>query len=135
MAATRILAVFAHPDDEVFCCGGTLAKYVAGGAEATILTATRGEAGQIRDASIATRATLGQVREAELRRAAACLGVQRVDVLDHIDGTLRDLDQEALADEVAAEIEAVDPDVVITFGADGAYGHPDHIAIGEVTTA
>lgn len=135
MAAVRVLAVFAHPDDEVFCCGGTLAKYVAGGAEATILTATRGEAGQIRDASVATRATLGRVREAELRRAAACLGVQHVDLLDHVDGTLRDVDRAALTEEVAAAIEAVDPDVVITFGADGAYGHPDHIAIGEVTTA
>lgn len=135
MAATRILGVFAHPDDEVFCCGGTLARYVAGGASATILTATRGEAGQIRDASIASRATLGEVREAELRRAAACLGVQRVDLLDHLDGTLRDLDPAALTAEVAAEIEAVEPDVVITFGADGAYGHPDHITIGEVTTA
>lgn len=135
MAAVRVLAVFAHPDDEVFCCGGTLAKYVAAGAEATILTATRGEAGQIRDASVATRATLGRVREAELRRAAACLGVQHVDLLDHVDGTLRDVDRAALTEEVAAAIEAVDPDVVITFGADGAYGHPDHIAIGEVTTA
>lgn len=135
MAAPRVLAVFAHPDDEVFCCGGTLAKYVAGGADATILSATRGEAGQIRDASVATRATLGQVREAELRRAATCLGVQRVDLLDHIDGTLRDLDWAALTDEVAAEMEAVQPDVVITFGADGAYGHPDHITIGAVTTA
>lgn len=135
MAALRILAVFAHPDDEVFCCGGTLAKYVAEGAEATIMCATRGEAGQIRDASVATRATLGQAREAELRRAAACLGVQRVDILDHIDGTLREVDRAALTTEVAAEIEEVQPDIVITFGADGAYGHPDHIMIGEVTTA
>ncbi len=66
----RLLGVFAHPDDESFCVGGTLAKYTAAGAEAMIVSATRGQAGQIRDARIATRKTLGAVREQELRRAA-----------------------------------------------------------------
>ncbi|MGH2670056.1 MAG: PIG-L deacetylase family protein, partial [bacterium] len=55
--APRLLGVFAHPDDEVFCAGGTLAKYVAQGAEAMVVSATKGEAGQIRDAKAATRQT------------------------------------------------------------------------------
>src|SRR5260221_13414681 len=51
----RILGVFAHPDDESFCAGGTFAKYVATGAEVMVVSATRGEAGQIRMPSVATR--------------------------------------------------------------------------------
>ena len=88
----RILGVFAHPDDEVFVAGGTLAKYAASGAEAMVLSATRGQAGQIRDAHAATRHTLGSVREQELRRACAILGVQQVVCLDYADGGLREAD-------------------------------------------
>lgn len=134
MRKRRILGVFAHPDDEVFCAGGTVAKYVAAGAEAVVVSATRGEAGQIRDATVATRSTLGRVREEELRAACACLGVGDVRLLDHVDGTLPDVDRPGLVAEVAAVLEEVCPDVVITFGGDGAYGHPDHVTIGEVTT-
>ncbi len=134
MAPPRLLGVFAHPDDESFCAGGTFAKYAAAGAEVALVSATRGESGQIRDATRATRGTLGRVREQELRDAAACLGVHDVRFFDHIDGTLRDLDRPLLVAEVAAVLEVVQPDVVITFGADGAYGHPDHITIGEATT-
>ena len=65
-----------------------------------IVSATRGEAGQIRDAASATRATLGQARERELRAACRCLGVQEVRLLDHLDGTLAGLDQEAFTEEV-----------------------------------
>ena len=91
----RIAGIFAHPDDEVFCVGGTMATYVEAGAEALILSATRGEAGQIRDATAATRATLGAAREAELREACRCLGVQDVRFFDHLDGTLASLDRAA----------------------------------------
>jgi LmbE family N-acetylglucosaminyl deacetylase len=131
----RILGVFAHPDDEVFCAGGTLARYTAAGAEAMVLSATRGEAGQIRDAALATRRTLGQVREAELRQACACLGVEHVRCLDHTDGSLAGADRAALVGEIAGTIADFAPQVVLTFGFDGLYGHPDHIAISEATTA
>lgn len=67
MRAPRLLGVFAHPDDEVFCAGGAMARHVAEGGEAMVVSATRGEAGQVRDAAVATRRTLGQVRERELR--------------------------------------------------------------------
>src|SRR5919109_1556734 len=79
----RILGVFAHPDDETFCAGGTLAKYAADGAEIMIVSATRGDAGQIRDARAATRRTLGQVREHELRLACERLGVRHAVCLDY----------------------------------------------------
>jgi LmbE family N-acetylglucosaminyl deacetylase len=133
--AGRIAGLFAHPDDEVFCAGGTIAAAVEAGAEAMIVSATRGEAGQIRDASTASRATLGAVREQELRAACRHLGVQQVRCLDHIDGTLADLDRPQLVAELGGIIDGFAPDVVVTFGPDGAYGHPDHITVGEAVTA
>lgn len=134
MAGRRLLGVFAHPDDEVFCAGGTLARYTAQGAHATVVSATRGEAGQIRDAAAATRRTLAEVRERELRAACAELGVQRVRLLQYVDGTLADVEVEQLVGEVTELIEELAPEVIITFGADGGYGHPDHQAIGVATT-
>lgn len=131
---SRLLCVFAHPDDEVFCAGGTLARWVASGGEAMVLSATRGEAGQIQDATAATRRTLGAVRERELRMACGELGVQRVECLDYQDGTLRDVGAMRLAQDVAACIRDYRPDVVVTFGLDGGYEHPDHIAISAATT-
>jgi LmbE family N-acetylglucosaminyl deacetylase len=130
----RIAGIFAHPDDEVFCVGGTIATYVDAGAEALIVSATRGEAGQIRDAAAATRATLGDVRERELRAASRCLGAQRVRCLDHVDGTLDQLDRSQFVAEVVHVLDEFEPDVVVTFGSDGAYGHPDHVAVGEAVT-
>jgi LmbE family N-acetylglucosaminyl deacetylase len=70
----------------------------------------------------------------ELRAACSILGVERVCCLDHRDGTLREADRSALVADVGTILEEVRPDVVITFGPDGAYGHPDHIAISEATT-
>jgi LmbE family N-acetylglucosaminyl deacetylase len=132
--AGRLLGVFAHPDDEVFCVGGTMATYADAGAETMIVSATRGEAGQIRDATVATRATLGAVREEELREACRRLGVQHVGFLDHQDGTLAGLDREAFVEEVGGVIDGFAPDVVVTFGADGFYGHPDHVTVGLAVT-
>jgi LmbE family N-acetylglucosaminyl deacetylase len=133
VSARRLLGVFAHPDDEVFCAGGTMAKAAEAGAEVMIVSATRGERGQIRDARVATRRTLGPVREGELGAAAAELGVQRVQVLSYPDGTLQQ-HRSSLGAAIAGILRQFDPDTVITFGADGGYGHPDHIAISELTT-
>ena len=131
----RLLGVFAHPDDETFCAGGTFARYAGQGAEIMVVSATRGEAGQIRDAAAGTRRTIGAVREAELRLACERLGITQVRCLDHVDGTLADAGFPALVDEVAGVIGEFRPDVVITFGPDGGYGHPDHVTISAATTA
>lgn len=130
----RLLGVFAHPDDEVFCVGGTLVQWAEAGCETMIVSATRGEAGQIQDARAASRATLGAVREQELRDGCAWLGVRHVECLDYGDGTLAEVDGAALAEHVATFIRDFQPDVVVTFGSDGGYGHPDHIAISVATT-
>lgn len=99
-----------------------------------VLCATRGQAGQIRDARVATRHTLGAVRERELREACAILGIQRVTCLDYADARLREADLDGLVGSVVEAMRAFRPDVVITFGEDGAYGHPDHVAISNATT-
>lgn len=130
-----MLGVFAHPDDETFCAGGTFARYAGQGAEIMVVSATRGQAGQIRDAAAGNRRTIGAVREAELRLACERLGITKVRCLDHVDGTLADAEFSALADEVAEVICEFRPDVVITFGPDGGYGHPDHVTISAATTA
>jgi LmbE family N-acetylglucosaminyl deacetylase len=131
----RLLGVFAHPDDETFCAGGTFARYAGQGAEIMVVSATRGQAGQIRDAAAGDRRTIAAVREAELRLACQRLGITQVRCLDHVDGTLADAEFTALVDEVAEVIGEFCPDVVITFGPDGGYGHPDHVTISAATTA
>jgi LmbE family N-acetylglucosaminyl deacetylase len=133
-SARRLLGVFAHPDDEVFCAGGTMARAAEAGAEVMIVSATRGDQGQIRDPAAATRRTLGAVREGELRAAAAELGAQHVQVLAYPDGALQH-HRSSLGTALADIMRHFDPDTVVTFGADGGYGHPDHVAISGVTTA
>src|SRR5215217_3931090 len=96
----RLLGLYAHPDDETFCTGGTFARYAERGAEVMVVSATRGEAGQIRDAGIAMRRTIGQVRERELRLACTGLGVQAVRCLDYRDGALARADLEILVGEL-----------------------------------
>jgi LmbE family N-acetylglucosaminyl deacetylase len=132
-SARRLLGVFAHPDDEVFCAAGTMAQAAEAGAEIMIVSATRGERGQIRDPAAATRRTLGAVRESELRAAAAELGVRRVQVLDYADGTLEH-HRSSLGAELTDIVRQFDPDTVVTFDADGGYGHPDHVAISGLAT-
>jgi len=136
----RLMAVFAHPDDESLGVGGTLAKYAAEGVEISLVTATRGDAGRYNglrggEPGHPGSEALGRIREAELRAAAAVLGVRDVSVLDYRDGQLDRADPREAIGRIVAEIRRVRPQVVLTFGPDGAYGHPDHIAISQFTTA
>jgi LmbE family N-acetylglucosaminyl deacetylase len=123
----RVLGLFAHPDDEVFCVGGTIARARAAGAETAIVSLTQGEAGQIRDSATATRRTLGATRVRELRASAAALGVGTVECLDLGDGQLARMPFLELVGQVRSILERLAPDVVITFGDDGGFGHPDHM--------
>ena len=85
MDKQKILAVFAHPDDEVFSIGGTLARYAHACKQVTLVCATRGEEGEIAAGTAATPENLGQVREEELRCAAETLGIDEVILLDYRD--------------------------------------------------
>jgi len=134
------MAVLAHPDDESLGVGGTLARYAAEGADVFVVTATRGEHGGYRghrpgDPGHPGPASLGSIRESELRAAASALGVREVTTLGYIDGQLDRADVRQAVADIAGHVLRVRPDVVITFAPDGAYGHPDHIAISQFTTA
>lgn len=147
MTRRALLVALAHPDDETFGTGGLMARAVDEGNRVVIVCATRGEAGEIADPSLATPATLGQVRERELRDAARALGVSDVRFLGFRDsgmaGTPENAHPDALinaaADEVVRrlvrEIRDARPDVVVTFEPGGIYGHPDHMAISQHATA
>jgi LmbE family N-acetylglucosaminyl deacetylase len=134
------MAVLAHPDDESFGVGGTLAKYAAEGVEVFVVTATRGDGGRFRghrrgDERHPGPVALGRIRETELRSAAAVLGVREVTLLDYPDQHLDCANPREAVGHIAAHVRRVRPDVIVTFGPDGAYGHPDHIAVSQFTTA
>jgi N-acetylglucosamine malate deacetylase 2 len=124
-------AVLAHPDDESFGCAGALALAHDAGRVTRLLVATRGEAGTadgIPDEDFATR------REDELRCAASKIGFDEVTVLEgHVDGSLADVPFNQLVDEIALWLSDRRPDAVITFGAHGVTGHPDHVVVGSAT--
>lgn len=136
----RLMAVLAHPDDESLGVGGTLAKYAGEGVDVFLVTATRGDRGRFHgvpsgDPRHPGPCALARIRETELRAAAAELGVREVTVLDYKDQRLDTIaPREAIA-RITREVRRVRPDVIVTFGPDGAYGHPDHIAICQFTTA
>jgi LmbE family N-acetylglucosaminyl deacetylase len=132
----KLMCVLAHPDDESLGNGGIFAKYAAEGIETHLVTATRGERGWFGEESEHPGLeVLGKVRETELFEAATVLGIRSVNFLDYMDG---DLDAAYPADVIArvvGHLRRVRPQVVATFGQYGAYGHPDHIAISQFTTA
>ena len=132
----RLMCVLAHPDDESLGNGGTLAKCADEGIELSLVTATRGQRGWKgpKDEDPGPDA-LGALRTAELEAAAAVLGISRLWVLDHMDGALDQADPQRVTLEIAQRIREAKPQVVLTFGPDGIYGHPDHIAISQFATA
>jgi LmbE family N-acetylglucosaminyl deacetylase len=132
----RLMAVLAHPDDESLGIGGMLATYAARGAETYLLTATRGERGRyFTNDHRPSDAEVGRVREAELRAAARVLGVREVALLDYVDGELDRADPPEAIGRIVSQIRRVRPQVVVTFDPFGAYGHADHVAICQLTTA
>jgi LmbE family N-acetylglucosaminyl deacetylase len=140
-----LLAVLAHPDDETFGTGGTLAYYACKGVSVHLVCATRGEVGEMSPDMMQGFSSIAEVREHELRCASQTLGLSGVYFLDYRDsgmpGSPDNRHPQALAaqpiSEVAAKvvshIRRLKPQVVITFDPIGGYRHPDHIAIHEAT--
>lgn len=140
-----ILFSLAHPDDESFAAAGTIARAVARGTHVTILSATRGERGESAIAGVDSPETLAAIREQELRTAMAVLGVSDIRFLGYWDsgmeGTPANDDPRAFVRVSRAEvvirlvvqIRGLRPAIVVTFGEDGGYGHPDHVAIHHAT--
>jgi LmbE family N-acetylglucosaminyl deacetylase len=136
----RMMVVGAHPDDETLGFGGVLVRYAREGVETSVITATRGDRGRYFGQPFGTPehpgpVALGEIRERELRAAAEALGIGDVGVLDYEDQHLdRANPVEAIA-AIVRHLRRVRPQVVLTFAPDGSYGHPDHIAISQFTTA
>ena len=132
----RLMAVLAHPDDESLGVGGALARYAAEGVAVHLVTATRGEKGRFfTNENRPDDAEVGRVREGELRAAAAVLGIRDVALLDYVDGELDDADAGEAVGRIVHHLRRVRPQVVVTFDPFGAYGHPDHVAICQLTAA
>ncbi len=132
----RLMAILAHPDDESLGTGGTLARYAAEGVQVSAVTATRGEAGRYGEHRSGPEhpgpERLGEIREAELRAACDALGMKSLSLLGYRDGRLDEADSREAIARIAGEVRRLRPDVVLTFPPDGAYGHPDHIAISQL---
>jgi LmbE family N-acetylglucosaminyl deacetylase len=133
-----LLAIFAHPDDESILAGGTLARHAAMGNCTGLICATRGEWGPISDSMLANYENLGEVRERELRAACEVLGVNWLRFLDLEDGRVSSVlgaeEEIKTLEKIVRAVRELRPQTIITFGPDGLYGHPDHIAIGQLAS-
>ncbi len=145
MSKHTLLAVLAHPDDESFGIGGTLALYASRGVEVHLICATRGEVGDVSAEYLEGFQSIAERRESELRCAAGILGLAGVHFLDYRDSgmpgspnnshpqALAAQPLEAVAERVVRLMRQIRPQVVLTFDPIGGYRHPDHIAIQQAT--
>ena len=139
-----LLAVFPHPDDETFTAAGVIAATVQRGVPVTVISATRGEAGESAIPGLDDPERLGEVREGELRAAMRQLGVTDVRILGYRDSGMEgspfaahprafvQIAEETAAAEIVTHIREIQPHAIITFGPEGLYGHPDHIHLHHV---
>ena len=134
----RLMIVMPHPDDECFGCASTIARYGAEGATVSLLTMTRGGAGLWNGRAAGDLRRLTDVRELELRDAAAELGVTFLETLDYPDGALEKVEEveevrERFLGDIVRCLRSHRPQVVVTFGPEGTYGHPDHKVVSRMT--
>jgi N-acetyl-1-D-myo-inositol-2-amino-2-deoxy-alpha-D-glucopyranoside deacetylase len=141
----KLLLVGAHPDDETFGIGATLAQYAGAGVKVYYACATRGEAGTVDSRHMKGYASIGDMRWAELRCASRVLGLADVVYLGYRDsgmsgskdnehpGSLVVAPLDEIAGRIVATIRHFKPDVVITHDSGGGYGHPDHITTHNAT--
>ena len=141
MLEKRLLACFAHPDDEAFPIGGSLAAHSSRGVNIRLITATSGEEGEVRSPGLAMPDGLGSLRREELSCSVHTLGIQSHHVLGYRDSGMAgtpannlpeafiNIAQEEIVGILVREIRTFRPQVVLTFEPGGLYGHPDHIAI------
>lgn len=129
----KILAVFAHPDDESFGPSGTLAKYAQAGVEVHLLIATKGESGQ-NDLPMPSHMSLAQIRENEAIKASKIIGVSDLEFMGFLDGELKQNNYHAVAEKIMKKLRDFQPEVVVTFDNTGISGHIDHMHISMTTT-
>ena len=122
----RVLAVFAHPDDETYGPGATLARLSAEGAAVHLITLTRGESATMGDSPLFSPGFLAEIREKELECACLALGISHHEIFGFPDKGLVDVPQDELAAPVLRALERFSPHLVITFHQEGVSGHQDH---------
>ena len=137
----------AHPDDEAIATGGTMASLADEGHRVVLVTATRGELGEVPDGFLRPGESLGERRSVELAEASAVLGVARQHLLGYHDSGMEgeesnardDVFATADRDEAAGRLAAVlveeDSDVLVVYDEHGGYGHPDHVRVHDVGMA
>jgi len=146
MSSRRLLISYAHPDDESFGLGGLIAKYVSEGVEVSLICATNGERGTVKEEFMKGYDSIGALRLAELDCAVEKLGFKHVVKLGYMDSGMMGSEtsndaaclwqakEEEVTRRVVEVIRDLKPQVIITFNRYGGYGHPDHIAIQRATT-
>lgn len=142
----RIVGVFAHPDDEGFGSGGTLAMLASHGHSITIVCATNGDVGEISDLDLATPETLGRVRKSELFSAMNVMGIHDLRFLNYRDSGMQgsednnhsnaliNSEPDMVISRVSQIFSDIKPDIILTHDPTGGYGHPDHKTISSYTT-
>ncbi len=152
MAEQRLtlMAIHAHPDDEVVFTGGTLAMYHKRGVRTVLVTATGGEEGEIHDPDLdpeEARPRLGEIRQEELRRAVELLEIDHLEMLNYRDSGMagteanarldnfQNADREESTQKLVKLVRQYRPQILVTYDENGAYGHPDHIACNVITQA
>jgi LmbE family N-acetylglucosaminyl deacetylase len=131
MHRPRLLAIFAHPDDETFRPGGTFAILARREVRVELLTYTHGEAGSCGDPPLCAPEELAAVRERELRCACSRLGIAAPRLSNYADGHLQEANAQTMIEQIVSVVNDMKPEVLLTFGPDGLSGHPDHIAVGQ----
>src|SRR5438093_2528793 len=134
----RLMVVMPHPDDECFGCASTIARYRAEGTTVSLVTMTRGGAGLWNGRAAGDLRQLTDVRELELRDAARELGVAFLEIFDYPDGALEKVEEvegvkERFLGDLVRCLRSHRPQVVVTFGPEGTYGHPDHKVVSRMT--
>ena len=147
MIQHTLLAIFAHPDDEAFGTGGTLARYAAEGVRVRLICATRGESGKLTDPDQDASRGIAALREDELKEACRALGLEPPVFLDYHDSgrqertqyhnpkALMNVDDGEIELELRKHIAELEPTLLLTFDPHGVYGHIDHVKIHRATNA
>jgi len=120
-----IMGIWAHPDDESFCCAGLMAAAIENGQQVVCVTATKGEAG-VQDAQRWPPERLADIRAAELQEAMKVVGIVNHHWLNYPDGGCQQVDQDSAIAQLVPLIRKYQPNTILTFGPDGMTGHPDH---------
>lgn len=130
-----MLVVTAHPDDESMGAGGLILRHTRNGIVTHLICATYGEAGWMGKPLGAKKEQLPEIRARELEDAAAALALSGVELWDYPDGGVARSSQQEITQRIWEHIGKVRPRAVVGWGPEGAYGHPDHIAMGACTDA